>query len=125
MPVQTQPFNNRTYDTILVGGAIEIKPTSERVTQFLRNAHKKFRRVGSVCTGAFALALLENGARVHCSWQQGYRGNAHQRSDLAEHLPNTKLIVYSDLSHGAQYQHKELFLEHVKLFLKEENSRAN
>jgi len=36
---------------------------------------------------------------------------------LAEHLPNAQLVVYSDSSHGAQYQHAPLFLEHVKLFL--------
>jgi pimeloyl-ACP methyl ester carboxylesterase len=36
---------------------------------------------------------------------------------LAEHLPNAQLIVYSDSSHGAQYQHAKMFLEHVKLFL--------
>jgi pimeloyl-ACP methyl ester carboxylesterase len=36
---------------------------------------------------------------------------------LAEHLPNAQLIVYSDSSHGAQYQHARVFLEHVKLFL--------
>jgi pimeloyl-ACP methyl ester carboxylesterase len=36
---------------------------------------------------------------------------------LAEQLPNAQLIVYSDSSHGAQYQHAKLFLEHVKLFL--------
>ena len=41
---------------------------------------------------------------------------------LAEHLPNAQLIVYSDSSHGAQYQHARLFLEHVKLFLSEEDS---
>lgn len=36
---------------------------------------------------------------------------------LAEHLPNAQLIVYSDSSHGAHYQHASVFLEHVKLFL--------
>ena len=36
---------------------------------------------------------------------------------LAEHLPNAQLIVYSDSSHGAHYQHAKMFLEHVKLFL--------
>ena len=40
---------------------------------------------------------------------------------LAEHLPNAQLIVYSDSSHGVQYQHARLFLEHVKLFLSEGN----
>jgi hypothetical protein len=32
-------------------------------------------------------------------------------------------MVYSDSSHGAQYQHARLFLEHVKLFLSEGNSK--
>ena len=36
---------------------------------------------------------------------------------LAEHLPNSQLIMYPDASHGAQYQHADLFLEHAKLFL--------
>jgi pimeloyl-ACP methyl ester carboxylesterase len=43
---------------------------------------------------------------------------------LAEHLPNAHLVVYSDSSHGAQYQHARLFLEHVKLFLSEGDSTA-
>jgi pimeloyl-ACP methyl ester carboxylesterase len=36
---------------------------------------------------------------------------------LAQHLPNAQLIVYSDSSHGAPYQHATIFLGHVKLFL--------
>jgi pimeloyl-ACP methyl ester carboxylesterase len=36
---------------------------------------------------------------------------------LAEHLPNAQLIMYPDSSHGAQYQHADLFLPHVRLFL--------
>ena len=36
---------------------------------------------------------------------------------LAEHLANAQLVVYSDSSHGAQYQHAQLSLEHMKLFL--------
>jgi pimeloyl-ACP methyl ester carboxylesterase len=42
---------------------------------------------------------------------------------LAEHLPNAQLIVYSDSSHGAQYQHAKIFLEHVKLFMSKGNSK--
>ena len=38
---------------------------------------------------------------------------------LAENLPNATLIVYSDSSHGTQYQHANVFLEHVRLFLNE------
>ncbi len=36
---------------------------------------------------------------------------------LAQHLPNAQLIMYPDSSHGAQYQHAQLFLKHAKLFL--------
>jgi pimeloyl-ACP methyl ester carboxylesterase len=38
---------------------------------------------------------------------------------LAEHLPDAQLIVYPDSSHGAQYQHAELFLKHARIFLSE------
>jgi hypothetical protein len=34
-----------------------------------------------------------------------------------EYLPDGHLILYPDASHGAQYQHAELFLKHAKLFL--------
>ena len=38
---------------------------------------------------------------------------------LAEHLPNAQLIVYSNASHGSQYQHGRTFLQHLKFFLSE------
>jgi pimeloyl-ACP methyl ester carboxylesterase len=37
---------------------------------------------------------------------------------LAEHLPNAQLIMYPDASHGAQSQHADVFLQHVRLFLR-------
>jgi pimeloyl-ACP methyl ester carboxylesterase len=36
---------------------------------------------------------------------------------LAERLPDAQLIMYPDSSHGAHYQHANLFLKHAKLFL--------
>src|SRR5580693_100126 len=36
---------------------------------------------------------------------------------LAEHLPNAQLIMYPDSSHGAFYQHRKAFLEHLRIFL--------
>jgi pimeloyl-ACP methyl ester carboxylesterase len=36
---------------------------------------------------------------------------------LAQHMPNAQLIMYPDASHGAQSQHADIFLRHVKLFL--------
>lgn len=41
---------------------------------------------------------------------------------LAEHLPNAQLIVYPDSSHGTQYQHAEMFLDHLRLFLNDRGS---
>ena len=43
---------------------------------------------------------------------------------LAEHLLNAQFIVYPDSSHRARYQHAKIFLEHVKLFLGDGDSRV-
>jgi pimeloyl-ACP methyl ester carboxylesterase len=44
---------------------------------------------------------------------------------LAEQLPNAQLIVYSDSSHGTQYQHARTFLQHVKLFLSDTHAQLS
>jgi pimeloyl-ACP methyl ester carboxylesterase len=36
---------------------------------------------------------------------------------LTERLPDAQLVIYSDSSHGAQYQNASLFLKHANLFL--------
>lgn len=36
---------------------------------------------------------------------------------LEKHLPDAQLLMYADASHGAQSQHAEAFLEHVRYFL--------
>ncbi len=36
---------------------------------------------------------------------------------LAQHLPNAQLMVYTDSSHAAHYQHADLFLKHARIFL--------
>ena len=36
---------------------------------------------------------------------------------LGEHLPNAQLIIYPNASHEAQSQHREIFLEHARMFL--------
>jgi len=41
---------------------------------------------------------------------------------LVEHLPNAQLIMYPDSSHAAFTQHRNAFLEHVKIFFSDENS---
>jgi pimeloyl-ACP methyl ester carboxylesterase len=36
---------------------------------------------------------------------------------LAQHLPDARLVMYLDASHGAQSQHAGVFLEHARMFL--------
>ena len=43
---------------------------------------------------------------------------------LEAHLPNAQLIMYPDSSHGAFYQHRKAFLEHVRFFLGDVDSEG-
>jgi pimeloyl-ACP methyl ester carboxylesterase len=42
---------------------------------------------------------------------------------LQKHLPNAQLILYPDANHGSQYQYPKRFVQHVSLFLSEEEAR--
>jgi pimeloyl-ACP methyl ester carboxylesterase len=37
---------------------------------------------------------------------------------LQQHIPNAQLILYPDSGHAAHYQYPEIFLEHVRMFLR-------
>ncbi|OZI25823.1 AraC family transcriptional regulator [Bordetella genomosp. 9] len=54
--IQTRPIGRRHYDTLMVGGAVEIPASTPALIASLRRVARRTRRVASICTGAFLLA---------------------------------------------------------------------
>ena len=53
MPIETRAFSRPMFDTLVVGGLIDVKPpVSEGLLAFIRDAVPECRRVASICTGA-------------------------------------------------------------------------
>lgn len=68
--VDTQPFDGRPLDTLIVLGDNVVRPASPGLLAYLRTSCATARRIGSICTGSSALAEagLLDGKRVTTHW---------------------------------------------------------
>ncbi len=83
--VATEPFDDRKFDTLLVGGSVVAGALTPGVIKFLRRGLRRSRRVASTCTGAFVLAEagLLDGRRSTTHW--------HRARELQARFPKVKV----------------------------------
>src|SRR5882724_10539848 len=83
--VATEPFDDRKFDTLMVGGSVVAGALTPGVSKFLHRGLRRSRRVASTCTGAFVLAEagLLDGRRATTHW--------HRARELQARFPKIKV----------------------------------
>ena len=76
--IATEPFDDKDFDTLIIGGSAVVGALTPGVIKFLRQGLERSRRVASTCTGAFVLAEagLLDGRRATTHWHREI-GRAH------------------------------------------------
>jgi transcriptional regulator GlxA family with amidase domain len=83
--IDTRPFDDVSYDTVIIGGGNTVMPTSPALIAFLRKSATSSRRLAAICMGAFALADagILDGRRATTHW-------AHAR-EMQSQYPGIKM----------------------------------